>query len=110
MKERELYKLVNEVLDTHGDLVDKIHIIDNSEFDKKEFRIYHGDGYCWDVTVETMVETMVEDEVEIFENEGSFTEENGDCVFYGFSEEWDGFKQSGIDKAIELFSEYAQIK
>jgi hypothetical protein len=101
MEEKKLYLLIKEILDTHGDIVDDLHIVDVSEFgDDEEFRIYHGDGYCFDVKKEYACEP---DEVD------SFEEVDKDGFSYSTYFGWDGFKECTLDKAKELLEEYAKI-
>lgn len=84
-EERRLFDAVQEVGEG---IFDKIHIINNSAFpeQKVEFRIYHADGYCWDISREAQ-----------FSDDDDMVELD---PFYDFSENWEGFKESGIEFAI----------
>lgn len=70
------------------------HIIENSQFplEKKEYRVYHSDGYCFDVSKEEM--ELAEDEI------------CNSCINgyeYSFNEGvYDGFKEITIEDAIKL--------
>ena len=46
-------------------IYNKLHIIDNSQFsdEKKEYRIYHANGYCFDVCKEKI--ELAEDEINV---------------------------------------------
>lgn len=82
-EERRLFEAVESVGEG---IFEKIHIINNSSFpeEKTEFRIYHSGGYCWDISMERQYD----------ENENEMP------PFYDFCEYWEGFKQSGIEFAI----------
>jgi hypothetical protein len=75
-------------------LYDKIHIVDNSRFpdEKKEYRIYHADGFCFDVRKEKI--DLAEDEICV------------SCIGgyeYDFDEgAFEGFKEITVDGAIKL--------
>ena len=98
MKAKKIFKMIQSILETHGDLVDKLHIVDITEIPSdEEFRIYHGDGYCFDCKKEEICDA---DEIEYYEE----VDEEGNS--YSTYHEWDGFKESDDDKAIELLSEY----
>ena len=95
-KERLLWDIVSEILDTHGDMVDSMHIIEYKDaYDNENRKIYHSDGYCIELSKEE------ENENEVHGVEDGFV--------YTFSEPWDGFKEAGIDKAIEILNEYAGL-
>lgn len=83
LEEKSLFEAVHNIGEG---IFSKIHIIDNSAFPdmKIEYRIYHADGYCWDISMENQYD----------DND----EEIG--PYYDFSENWDGFKKSGIEFAI----------
>lgn len=87
-KQEQLFNLIEEI----GEIIEgDIHIIDTSEQigdDEKTFRVYHKDGYCFDVS-------------KITEEED---EQTGiPIVFdYTFYSQWDGFNKLTIDKAIEI--------
>lgn len=72
----------------------KLHIIDNSRFpeEKEEYRIYHADGYCFDVSKEKI--ELAEDEI------------CDSCIGgyeYSFNEgTYEGFKEITVEEAIKL--------
>ena len=100
-KEKQLYLLVKEILNTHGDMVDELHIVEQSGiYEDKEFRIYHGDGYCFDVKKESACDP---DEIEDFEG----VDEDGFSYSTYFG--WDGFKDCDLRIATELLSRYARV-
>lgn len=79
--EQKLFELVDSI----GEMLEgDLHIIDNTESypveGEKVYRVYHKDGYCWDIrkTAET------EDE------------ETGEILKYNYDylEEWEGCKDS----------------
>lgn len=76
---------------------DKLHIIDNSQFpyEKKEYRVYHANGYCFDVTKE---------KIELAEDESCVS-----CIGgyeYSFNEgEYEGFKEITVEEAIILLKQ-----
>lgn len=95
-KEKLIWDIVSEILDTHGDMVDSIHIIEYRDaYDNENRKIYHSDGYCFELSKEKA------DENEFFGVEDGFV--------YTLSEPWDGFKKAGIDKAVEILNEYAGL-
>lgn len=72
----------------------KLHIIENQRFfeGKKEYRVYHSDGYCFDITKE---------KIELAQDECCVSCING--YEYYFNEgNYDGFKEISIEKAIQL--------
>lgn len=77
-----LFEKVKGILETQGDVTDQIHIIETSDITNEEYDIYHTDGFCWSISRE-------------------FDEP---MVTYSFCEPYDGFKNLGISKAIELLS------
>lgn len=82
-KEKRLFELISEIGEG---IYDKVHIIEHSHYtdDDRHFRVYHGNGFCWDVKREQQ-----------FDEHDNLIE-----PYYEFDEFWDGFKQSGIDLAI----------
>lgn len=93
-KERQIFQLVEKLSELEE--IPKIGIHDSSSGEPFEtsFRIYHADGYCWDVEKEEYV--CEPEDVE----ECIGVDEDG-CV-YRFTESWDGFTETGIDKALEI--------
>lgn len=98
-KQKQLWDLASEILHTHGDLIDNIHIIEDGYSDDLMRRIYaktsDNTGYCFEVY-----------KVEASEDEFAHVE---DGHVYSFDERWDDFDTGGIDKAIEILREYAKI-
>ena len=93
-KEQILFDLIHSI----GERLDNsIHIIDNSPYpvfkEDKKYRIYHSDGYCFDIECFRNYELGKE------ESHDDYDEEEFEYVFYA---EWDGFKDIDIDQAIEL--------
>lgn len=72
----------------------KLHIIENSRLpeEKKEYRIYHADGYCFDVSKEKI--ELAEDEI------------CDSCISgyeYSFNEgAYEGFKEVSVEEAIKF--------
>lgn len=96
-----IYKLAQEIINTHGDRVDSMDLIEDNHGDYEFIKIYHGKGHCFDLTKEYICDI---DDVENYEN----VYKDGYC--YTFCEPWDGFTQIGIEKAIKLLNEYAKIE
>lgn len=71
--------------------IDGLHIIDNTDFrgDEESFRVYHKDGYCFDI--------------EKYPNYDVETEKfiNWEYSFYS---EYEGFNKCSIKKAFELIN------
>ncbi|NCS88673.1 MAG: hypothetical protein AUK34_01125 [Ignavibacteria bacterium CG2_30_36_16] len=75
----------------------KLHIIENSKFpdEKKEYRVYHADGYCFDVTKEKI--ELAEDEI-CYSCIGGYE--------YSFNEgAYEGFKEITVEEAIKSLKE-----
>lgn len=87
-----LYKKLFDLVDYKGELLEgDLHILDSTDSfyeGEKEYRVYHKDGYCFDVKKEI----------------GEEDEETGDVIFWEYSlySEWDGFKELTVEKAINL--------
>lgn len=99
-KNRLLWDLTTEILDTHGDIVDNIHIIEDESRDGELMRrIYaktsNNTGYCFEV-------------YKAEADPDEFTDVEEGHVYY-FDERWDDFDTGGIDKAIEILNEYAGL-
>ena len=102
-KEKFIYRITQEILDNHGDMVDAIHIIDSTGEDGAEqFRIYHGEGYCFDLKREVADSSN--------RDNWDFSNLGNDGYYYTFGEYFDDFTIIGIDKAIELLNHYAGLK
>lgn len=71
--EQEIYELLEKV----GEVLEgEFHIIPNDEPQcegEGAFRVYHAQGYCFDVVKE-------------------ISDEDEDVTYYSFLEQWDGFK------------------
>ena len=101
IKEQQAFILIEKVLDAHGDLVDGMHICDVSEDESiKQYRIYHRDGHCWDVSRDELTLNDIEE----FGSPKGTVHHDGGCYYYLFLEEHDGFDKSGIDKCIFSFN------
>ncbi len=78
-------------------IFNKLHIIDNSRFpdDKKEYRLYHADGYRFEVFKE---------KIELADKESN------DSIIGGFEYQFDagmfeGFKEISVEEAINLLEQ-----
>lgn len=95
-KERILFELVSGLykksLDDNSILKD-ISIYEDAEPGSCHYRIYHSDGYCWDISERDSSYVEYADEKD-FE----------DGLYYSFYEAHEGFKECGQDKAIEILS------
>lgn len=83
-KIKELYDFLEDLGDgMHG----KLHIIDQSRFpeEKSELRIYHADGYCFDICKE---------QVEVAEDEINNSAIDG--YEYSLTDGYEGFKELTI--------------
>lgn len=89
---KKLFDLCEEFGENiHG----KLHILENSQYpnEKTEYRIYHADGYCFDVSRE-----------EIDLAEGEMCDSMIGCYEYYFNEGYEGFKEITVGEAIKLFT------
>lgn len=69
------------------------HIVNQSKFEEEqEYRVYHKDGYCFDVKKSKV--DIAEDEICVGEIHG---------FEYEFYSEWEGFKELEVEDAINLF-------
>ncbi len=78
-------------------IYNKLHIIDNSRFpeEKKEYRIYHADGYCFEVYKE---------KIELADDESNDSTIGG--YEYYFNEGmFEGFKEITVEEAINLLKQ-----
>tara|TARA_R110000851_G_scaffold318322_1_gene482130 strand:- start:208 stop:519 length:312 start_codon:yes stop_codon:yes gene_type:complete len=98
-KEKKIWIIANNILETHGYMVDNISIHDHKDGFDSFIKIYCSDGYCW----ELKKELIVNEELGACDSHLLADENDWD---YQFSEPWDDFKESGIDKAIELLGGY----
>jgi len=96
-KERKIWDIVQNILENHGDFVDNISIHEGSDIDNESITIYNSDGYCWELLKGEVCEP---DEVR------NFDDVDADGCVYSFQEPWEDFKNSGVDKAIEILSVY----
>lgn len=98
-KPRELFELAeNFDEDVNGGIGVGVH--DNSSHNAEEsYRVYHIDGYCFDIQREYQCDP---DEIEDY-NDIEWLEDDG--YTYSFTSEYDNFKSLDIDKAIELMKQ-----
>lgn len=103
MNEKRLYEVVEATGET---LNGSLHIIDTSErykTDEREgkFRVYHANGFCFDVEKEYVCEP---DEVKDFEGVES------DGFTYSFFAEWEGFDNSlSLTEAFDLIKNNSHL-
>lgn len=91
-------KILFDLCSKNGEgIYNKLHIIETSRFpeEKKEFRVYHAAGYCFDVTKERMF--LAEDE----SNDSMID----DYEYYFDEGMFEGFKEITVEKAIKLLKE-----
>lgn len=69
-----------------------LHVLNQSDIAEEEYRVYHADGYCFDIKKSKV--DLAEHEINISAIEG---------YEYEFYYEWEGFKELTIDEAINLF-------
>lgn len=101
-KQQQLWKLAQDILETHDGLVGKLQLCESNDCDVEfNIKIYHGNGYCWELQKQVHCEP---DEVEDYYVTG--LEKDG-CLYH-FTEPWDGFTETGIDKAVEELSIYTK--
>lgn len=104
-KALELEKELFELVESKGEgEYENYHILDTSETPLHRedeggvYRIYHGDGYCLDVSKEYCCEPD-----EIDEYDGVAT----DGYNYSWSSEWDGFKNiKTVEDALTLVKQW----
>lgn len=91
---KQAKKLFNLCAKNGEGIYKKIHIIDNSQFpeEKREFRIYHADGYCFNVSKEKI--DLAEDEICV-----SYI---GSYEYYFDEGAFEGFKEITVEEAIKL--------
>lgn len=105
MKEKELFDLV----EYKGEGIEgKLHIINISDFsydeelfdDVEKYRIYHGDGYCFNTEKYRIIDE------DIFNKQ--YSEENNINGFYYYfiSDLFDGYKTLSLEEAIKLIKKY----
>lgn len=93
--EKILFEMINDL--SEG-VFGKVHIINTSEpylndaFEGK-FRVYHADGYCFDIEKVYVCEPAEISNYEFIEDDG---------YTYSFFSEYEGFKQNSISDIIEL--------
>lgn len=102
-KEKIIWDLAQEVLNTHGDRIDSMDIIETDDFDEVHIKIYHGKGHCFELEKQVHFDPTEEkmsdySDIHALQKDG--------CTYH-FDEPWDGYTYVGIDKAIELLKEYA---
>ena len=103
-KEMVIFKLATEILDTHGDRVASMDLIESDFDNDNQIKIYHGNGHCFELEQQRHCEP---DKVDNFDDIHDLQKDG--CTYY-FNEPWDGYTEIGIDKAIDLLSEYAKIE
>lgn len=103
LKEKLIWDLANEILETHGDRVDSMDIVESNEYGDDNIKIYHGEGHCFELEKQTHCEP------EEINDYNDIHELQKDGCTYHFDEPWDNFTQIGIDKAIKKLEEYAII-
>lgn len=92
-KERIIWEIVDSILENHGDMVDNISIHESSgSYCEENRKVYCSQGYCFEL-----------EKIEADESDTSGVE---DGYVYSFNEPWDGFKEAGIDSAIQILSQY----
>jgi len=96
-KEKKIWEIVQKILDNHGDFIDNISIHESSSIDNESIKIYHSDGFCWELEREKVCEP---DEVK------NFDDVDADGYVYSFQEPWEDFKQSRINTAISILLSY----
>lgn len=96
MKNKQLFDLVHNMGDG---LFPSLHIIDMSDEceDGIKYRIYHSDGYCFEVEEENI--ENIEDFISEFGNVNI-----GECYYSFQSDLFDGFNVLTIEEAINLIS------
>lgn len=90
-KAKELFEIVKSI--GHG-INGKIHIIDIDDYNLELFRVYHGDGYCFDIH-----KRELDDDDESWYEEDC---EKIDGFEYSFYSDWSGFKKLTVEQAIKL--------
>lgn len=100
-KEKQIWDLVAYLLEEYGSELNGISIHQHGDYDDKFMKLYHHEGYCFE---------LKKYYIELAEDEGCINcvEEDGKLYEYEFIEPWDGFKEAGIDKAIELLESYCE--
>lgn len=98
MEEKELFDLVDSIGEG---LFLSLHIIDISdEIDYgKQYRVYHSDGYCFNVR-----EEEIDDLDDFIAEYGKINIGNNHYAFQ--SDLFDGFKKLSIEEAIILINRY----
>lgn len=107
MKRIKDEKYIFDIIEAMGETLDgSIHIIDQSDEFKVEeaegeFRIYHSDGYCFDVKKEYAC-----DPKDISQYDGV----NNDGYYYSFTQNWDGFNNDlDLKSAIKLIEKSTHL-
>lgn len=98
-EERHLFEMVKDILDNHGDMVDDVHICEHAGgdyFDEINYKVYCSAGYCLEI------------KRELYDEDNFMDLEDG--FVYKFSEPWDGFKEAGYEGAVEVLSQYSNVK
>lgn len=99
--EKRLFEIVKDILENHGTDVDNISIHDSRTIYEEDegYKVYCSEGYCWEVE-----KTYICDPDEVQD----YSDVDSSGFRYTFAEPWDGFKESGIEKAIEILGAYGK--
>lgn len=97
--EKKIWELAQEVINKHGEMTESLHLIESTESYDYKIRIYHGEGYCWDLEKQFVCEP---NEIKDYQHIEDLQEDG--CI-YNFFEEWEGFKKTGITGAHVLLRE-----
>ena len=93
----KIWNVAQKVLNTHGNKIDSMDLIENKFDNDITITIYHGNGHCFELQKEYICQP---EDVNKFEN----VESDGYC--YTFIEPWDEYIIIGKEKALELLKEY----
>lgn len=97
-KERVIWNLVSDILKYHGNDFEDIYIHEFENHYGKQYRkIYCGLSYCFKLSCLPYP----------YENEIANAEEG--CA-YSFTGPWSSFKETGVNKAIEILNNYFKTK
>lgn len=106
IKEKYIWLLAKEIINTHGDIIDHLHLIEHcSDGFRSHIKIYHGDGYCFELEKQEHCSPSDYDEYK-----SDIVDLQKDGCTYHFGEPWDEFRVAGIKQAISFLSEYARLE
>ena len=102
--EKQIWELSKNIIAAHdcGDIcnIDDISIHQwKDEIDDEQIKIYCSSGYCWELKKEYVCRV---------ENYCNHEGVDNDGFCYTFCEPWEGYKESGINKAIEILTPYTK--